>query len=218
MRNIYQDEIQFKVERYYGPLLFAFDKYDSIQNHLEDIAIALHQGISQKNKYLFYQLNNYNKDFIGKSIEELSSLSFSLHDAKNTVAQEYGFGSWEELSSLNPIPYQIAFQKAIDILLSGDEEVLQQTLKDNPELVKLRSNYGHRASLFHYVASNGVEMWRQKVPLNLPRLTNILLDHGADKDALMKVYGGNFNTFDLLITSAHPKQAGILKEMKSLLS
>lgn len=216
--EIYRHDIQRHLEQYYGPLLTAFDRFDSIQDHLSAIANALHHGLQHKNKYLYYQLNNYNKKFIGRPVEELQKESFSLADARNTIAQEYGFKNWNQLNSMPVLSYQVDFQKAIDFLLEGNEAGLTESIRNNPNIIKTRSNYGHHASLLHYAGSNGVEMWRQKVPSNLVRLTEILLKNGANPDARMNVYGGQFTTYDMLTTSAHPKQAGILEEMKSLFS
>ena len=81
----------------------------------------------------------------------------------------------------------------------------------------IRSQYGHRASLLNYAGSNGVEFWRQQVPLNLAEIVIYLLEAGADKNATMKVYGGEFNTFELLTTSIHPLRARIMEEMKLIL-
>jgi len=60
-------------------------------------------------------------------------------------------------------------------------------------------------------------MWRQKVPMNLTTLIEILLEAGADKNATMNVYGGHFTTLELLITSAHPYAAGIVDDLKRVL-
>ncbi|WP_378176901.1 hypothetical protein [Aquimarina sp. SS2-1] len=35
----------------------------------------------------------------------------------------------------------------------------------------------------NYTASNGVEIWRQKTPINLPEMTYFLIDKGADRYA-----------------------------------
>jgi len=59
-----------------------------------------------------------------------------------------------------------------------------------------------------------VAFWRQQVPLNLVAITEFLLEAGADRRATMKVYGGAFDTYSLLVTSVHPLAAGILEEMK----
>lgn len=71
--------------------------------------------------------------------------------------------------------------------------------------------------LLHYVASNGVELWRQNVPRNLPAICEMLLLKGANASAKMSVYGGYYDTLSLLLTSAHPKAAGLMDELALLL-
>ena len=91
-------------------------------------------------------------------------------------------------------------------------------IRDSPYLLSATSSYGHQATLLHYVASNGVEFWRQQVPMNLPAITSYLLSAGANRDATMKVYGGDFDTYALLVSSAHPLAVGVLEEMKMILN
>ena len=57
----------------------------------------------------------------------------------------------------------------------------------------------------------GVETQRQKVPANLADMTRILLAAGADVNATAGIYGAS-RTLTLLMTSDHPKQAGVREE------
>ncbi|MDH3698954.1 MAG: hypothetical protein OER83_01835 [Flavobacteriaceae bacterium] len=43
----------------------------------------------------------------------------------------------------------------------------------------------------------GVELWRQQVLTNIAEFAKILLQQGADKNALMMVYGGEFTAYAL---------------------
>ena len=95
---------------------------------------------------------------------------------------------------------------------------LLKSLDQNPELIHYQSKYGHGASMLHYVGANGVELWRQQLPENLPYLTSILLERGADKNALMKVYGKEMTPLELVQSSEHPFIAGIDQELIELLS
>ena len=71
---------------------------------------------------------------------------------------------------------------------------------------------------YSYCGNNGVEFWRQQVPLNLKTIILFLLENGANKNATMSVYGGEFDTLSLLTTSAHPINAGILDELVEALN
>lgn len=67
----------------------------------------------------------------------------------------------------------------------------------------------HRAALLHYVAANSVENYRQKTPKNIVRITQLLLDAGAEVDASADMYGGNATALGLAATSIHPLKAGV---------
>lgn len=191
-------------------MLSAYDEYPIVQSHLATIASKLHDGLVQKNSYLFTEVNNYNKDFIGKSKSELMKVDFKLADAQKTIAQEYGFESWDILMSQKPIDYDQNFERAVDLLLEGEFDLLKNLLSQSPNLIHQRSSYGHNAQLIHYAASNGVELYRQQVPSNLPDLVKLLFEFGADRQSTMSVYGGEFDFVQLIKTSAHPKSAGVL--------
>jgi ankyrin repeat protein len=65
--------------------------------------------------------------------------------------------------------------------------------------------------LLHYVAANGVEDFRQLTPPNAVEVARMLLDAGADVDALAETYRGGSaqTTLNLLVSSAHPAEAGL---------
>jgi ankyrin repeat protein len=67
----------------------------------------------------------------------------------------------------------------------------------------------HGATLLHYVGSNGVEYFRQRCPKNIVAIADMLLNAGAEIDALAGMYGG-YTAFGLAATSIHPVQAGVL--------
>src|SRR5262249_50554689 len=67
----------------------------------------------------------------------------------------------------------------------------------------------HQATLLHYIAANGVEGHRQKTPKNAVEVAKMLLDAGAEADALASMYGGECTTMSMLVSSCHPAQAGV---------
>ena len=82
---------------------------------------------------------------------------------------------------------------------------------EHPDLIKTRSRSSHRATLLHYVAANGVEDELQKSPENAAEIARILIEAGAEVDALAETYGGGTNqtTLCLLVSSIHPAAAGV---------
>ncbi|MFQ5605166.1 MAG: hypothetical protein ACE5HS_18020 [bacterium] len=73
----------------------------------------------------------------------------------------------------------------------GDCQQLRELLKQNERLTKARSSFGHRATLLHYWAANGVEIRRQKIPLNAVEMAKMLIAAGADVNARANCYAAN---------------------------
>jgi ankyrin repeat protein len=112
---------------------------------------------------------------------------------------------------------QLSFEAALRALLDGDVEHLRELVDLEPELVFERSRRAHRATLLHYVAANGVE--HQGPRQCSPAAAKLLLERGADADALAHTYGGGpgQTTLGLAVTSFFPEQAGVIGELVSVL-
>jgi hypothetical protein len=76
-------------------------------------------------------------------------------------------------------------------------------------VARARSTRRHHATLLHYVAANGVEGGRQRTPPNAVEIAKILLDAGAEADALADMYEHPCTTLVMLVSSAHPHVAGV---------
>ncbi len=216
--KIYKNKIVEGISDFYGALLFETDRYSTIKDHLAAIADRMWEGIQEKNNVLYHEISNYHPGFLGKTFDELSKTEFTLEDCTATIACEYGFSNWQHLEmALGETAYNLNFELAVNNLINRNLEALKQQITHYPGLVKQRSQYGHGATLLHYTASNGVELWRQQVPANLPEITVYLLETGADVHAEMKIYGGEYATLALLTSSAHPFDAGVGEEMVELL-
>jgi ankyrin repeat protein len=61
-----------------------------------------------------------------------------------------------------------------------------------------------------------VEGYRQKTPGNAVEVAQILLEAGAEVDALAEIYGRD-TTLDLVATSVHPMRAGVQEPLMKLL-
>lgn len=100
------------------------------------------------------------------------------------------------------------FETAADAVVTGDAERLRRILLEAPNLIRSRSTRVHRATLLHYLGANGVEEFRQKSPSNAVAVAKILLEAGAEVDALADIYGKS-TTLGLVATSIHPQRAGV---------
>src|SRR5690348_12884857 len=141
------------------------------------------------------------------------SAKFALADAQLVISREHGFESWPKFAKHieglaredSPVSQ---FELAADAIVTGDVPALKARLRENSDLVRARSTRVHRAMLLHYVGANGFENYRQKSPKNAVEIARILLDAGAEVDALADTYGKG-TTLGLVATSIHPKQAGV---------
>src|SRR5438552_16764780 len=103
-----------------------------------------------------------------------------------------------------------SFTQAVNAIVTGDEAGLRELLRNDPELVHERAAAAHRATLLHYVAANGTEFELQRSPANSPTIARILLEAGAEVDALAPIYDTSTGdtTLCLTVTSVHPWRAG----------
>jgi hypothetical protein len=148
--------------------------------------------------------------------------SYVETDARAIIAREHGFADWDAFAAHaaargDPGSTIARFEAAVDAIVSGDLATLTRLLREDPQLVHVRSARTHRATLLHYVAANGVESFRQRTPPNVVAIAAALLDAGADVDATAGMYGGGAQTLGLAATSIHPATAGVLEELLAFL-
>jgi hypothetical protein len=184
--------------------------YPSVFHELKNYAINLQGQYQVGNPAVSIEISNYFPPLIAASQKEIFYVEMEPHDFELTIAKAYGFSSWENVKAMSETTHDPLFEMAVDILLTGQIEVLGDLLKQYPHLVHQRSSYGHRAGLIHYLGSNGVEIWRQVVPDNLEEILRFLVVKGADPDMTADLYGVN-NLLALLTSSDHAWKAGVAK-------
>ncbi len=151
--------------------------------------------------------------------DQARSMPLAMDEACLAVAHAHDFLDWPSLAAYveavtkdGPV---YRFEAAVEALVNGDRDGLRVLLRDDPELVRARSTRVcrfdppvHRCTLLHYVAANGVEGYRQKAPANGPEMARLLLEAGAEADALADLYGVACTTLALLVSSSPPRDAG----------
>jgi len=158
----------------------------------------------------------------------IAEQKFSLRDAQTVVSRIDGYAGWSELkahvAALNKDGTaagnkSLRFEKAAESIVQGQIDVLTRWLDQDPGLIKARSRRQHRATLLHYIAANGIEQHRQKTPPNAVAIARLLLERGAEADALAETYGGGNaqTTLSLLVSSGWPHQAGLQSELVRVL-
>ena len=156
-----------------------------------------------------------------ESDADARAVPIDREDAKLAVARWYDFLDWPSLEAhvaavTDSSTAVSRFERAAEAVITGDAAALQQLLRDDPELVRARSSRVchfdppvHRATLLHYLAANGIESYRQRSPQNAVEIATILLDAGADPNALQGSYGSENTTMAMLVSSTPPREAGV---------
>jgi Ankyrin repeats (3 copies)/Ankyrin repeat len=153
--------------------------------------------------------------------EARPSETATLAAAQFVIARAHGFESWPKMAkhvesialANSPIDN---FEQCVDAIVGGDVATLERLLREHPDLIRAHSTRRHQATLLHYVSANGVEGYRQKTPKNIVQIAKLLLDCGADVNAVADVYGGS-TTLALVATSVHPERAGVQEPLMQLL-
>jgi ankyrin repeat protein len=134
-------------------------------------------------------------------------------DARATIVREHHFETYaafaDHVTAARREDSAVArFEAGVEAVITGERATLQRMLRDDRRLIHARSARLHRATLLHYLGANGVEGFRQKTPPNAVAIANLLLDAGAEVDAVADMYGGS-TALGLVATSIHPWLAGV---------
>ncbi|MFK7818233.1 MAG: hypothetical protein AB8G99_05925 [Planctomycetaceae bacterium] len=209
------DEIK-SVRELHADLLTAEARSQPIADWLDQRARRILEAHSARDRAVVFHVSCWHPTLVGRKADVIFAADFSIDDARETIAREYGFADWLEASKQGQSP-DAKFENAVDTMLAGDTKQLREILEQHPSLVLERSCFGHRSTLLHYVGSNGVETWRQIVPPNLADLARVILNAGADINATAEMYGGGSTALGLLLSSAHPAAAGVTDEVAEVL-
>jgi ankyrin repeat protein len=153
--------------------------------------------------------------------EQVRAVRIDGVDAQLALARWYNFLDWNRLVDYveavrQPGSRMHRFEQAVEAVIDGDDATLKRLLREDPDLIRTRSsrvtNFDpprHGAMLLHYLAANGVEGYRQRSPKNAADIAEILIEAGADPDALCHAYGGECTTMALLVSSTPPAVLGV---------
>ena len=215
--DVYVCEDVKKLENLHARTIYAREPGLTVTKQLEAFVENLLSKFEEGDPAAAVEIKNWHPELVGKDTDEIMSADFDFEHARQTIARAYGFKDWDDVLKRGSVQFDWSFEEAVDKLVKGEAEALKALIDSNPSLLKTRSPYGHRATLLNYAGSNGVETWRQKVPMNLPAIVEMLIEKGAEKNATANLYGGEMTTLELASTSAHPSDAGIMEELLSAL-
>jgi ankyrin repeat protein len=142
--------------------------------------------------------------------EEVLAADLDVETARLAIARDHRFADWAAAREHVAEPVDLRFEAAADAIQWGELDALRTRLDAMPELARMRSPFPHRATLLHHVAANGIEVERQlQSPPNAVEVMRLLLERGAEPDAICTIYGERDTTMELLVSSAVPAAAGV---------
>jgi len=215
--DVFISEPVAHVLRLYAGLVDERAWVRTAREQIESLAHRLLDGHRTNAPGAAVEFHNWLPKAGSRSPSELFDLPLSIDDALEAVSRAHGFSRWSTAASDGRRRGDPVLERAVEDLLRGDTRALIATLASVPDLVARRSHYGHRATLLHYLASNGVETYRQRVPRNASQLASLLLRRGADPQATANAYGADHTTRELLISSSHPSEAGVALDVLAVL-
>jgi len=186
---------------------------EQYKKQAKDLLKSVKSGHPEALQHTLQRFKNDHPRFARLADLESQGAKLALADAQFVIAREHGFESWprfaKHIEGLNRQNSPVSrFESAVDAVVTGDVAKLEQLLGEDPELVRERSTFLHHATLLHYVGANGVENYRQRTPKNAVQVAEVLLQAGADINAVADIYGGS-DTLGLAATSVWPFLAGV---------
>ncbi len=143
-------------------------------------------------------------------VEALGSAELPVAELGQLVAKGHYFADWAAAMAAGATVVDPRFEAAADAIVDGDLTRLQELLRAAPELARARSPFGHHQTLLQHVSANGIEMNRQwQTPANAVAIAEALLAAGSEPDVTCDSYGNGSTALTLLVSSAHPYEAGV---------
>jgi hypothetical protein len=189
--NIYIDREVQKLRELYEDLFNREFYALPIRTQLELQAEIMTKAHRDQDRAVVFQITSWHPELVGKSDAQILDYTFTMNDGRVTIAREYGYRDWDEVEAIEDRSSDADFEHAVNTMLAGDLSSLIEQIGERSNLVRARSKYGHGATLLHYVGANGVESYRQVVPLNLAKIVEFLLASGADHMCEANIYGGS---------------------------
>jgi hypothetical protein len=188
--DVYVDPKVQKVRNLYADVFTESFYSLPIRRQLELQADRLTEAHHDRDDAVCFQIGSWHPELIGRDDGRILGHSFGIDDGRTTIAREYGFKDWNDVDSVGDRRSNLKFEVAVNAMLSGNLSLLKGLIGETPDLTSARSRYGHGATLVHYAGSNGVESYRQVVPLNLAEIVEFLIARGADLTSKADIYGG----------------------------
>lgn len=213
---IYIHEHVQQIKDLYFDVLSKKESYKSVVAFLQDCADASYQNYKDAKSDFTIEFSQFHPQCRNLPASEIVASIWTIDDFRLTLARAYTFADWEQVVQRDA-QFDPLFEVAVDWLLAGEFKRLIQLINSKPYILTRTSPFGHQAGLIHYCGSNGVEIWRQVVPSNLPQMMDYLIENGADPKQENNIYNMNSSLQGLIESSAHPSAAGIESALLDIL-
>lgn len=217
MGDVFIDPIIADIRRLHSSAFETQNPTLVIKELLNLHATAIYKAFTNGDYVVTFHLGSWCPAVVGKKPEQIMAFDLDLIQVRESVAREYGFPNWLTVQNMKTQQLDPKFESAVEMVITGDIDALRNQLKLSPDLVVQRSDYGHSATLLHYLGANGVESQRQITPFNCSQIAQCLIDHGADVNAHANMYGGGSTTLGLVLSSSHPAKAGVTEALAKVL-
>lgn len=181
--------------------------FSSVPDLLHALVTDIEQQQTEQTLAVATWLNHGHPEYQGYATHHIPFGQLPTADIQLAVARALGYTNWPQMISRQDT-IDPAFEEAVDHLIRGDQEQLADCLATNAQLIRQSSPFGHRAGLIHYLAFQGIEIWRQQVPDNVSEMADLLLQYGARPDQPHLIGGGRLALLRLIADSHVLESAG----------
>src|SRR3954453_12838619 len=122
MPLVYVSDQVREVERLHRDLLTDGVRPLPIRDQLDRQAHRIVEGHKAGDRAVVTHVTCWHPTLVCRPAGEIMTGPFTLDDARQTVAREYGFAGWPDVEARGAAPPDPAFESAVDTLLSGDVE------------------------------------------------------------------------------------------------
>jgi hypothetical protein len=114
-----------EVERLHRDLFTDTFRQLPVRDQLDQQARRIVEGHTAGNRAVVTHISCWHPTLVCHTAEEIMNSNFTLDDARQTIAREYGFADWSDVEKRGVNPPDPAFELAVDALLIGDVEKLR---------------------------------------------------------------------------------------------
>src|SRR5262245_61306604 len=123
LQPVYVSDQVREVERLHRDLLTDSIRRLPIRDQLDRQAHRIVEAHKAGDRAVATHITCWHPKLTCHSADDILNSTFTLDDARQTIAREYGFVDWSDVESRGSVPPDPAFELAVDTLLRGDVEM-----------------------------------------------------------------------------------------------